>query len=46
MCTDLTRLRVDSNKNNKNNQQQKAKHVAGASKSKVYVFYDEVKVNF
>jgi hypothetical protein len=38
VCVDFTRMRVIK--------KQKAKHKAGACRSKVYVFYDEFKVIF
>jgi hypothetical protein len=41
---DLTRMRVA--RKNHNTKKQKAKHVAGACRSMVYVFYDEFKVIF
>jgi hypothetical protein len=42
MRVNLTRMHVVEKKQT----QQKAKHVAGACRSKVYVYYDEFKVIF
>jgi hypothetical protein len=50
---DFTRMRTIENKNmiqliqqTKSNKKQKSKHVAGACRSKIYVFYDKIKVIF